>query len=197
MTDSNTLCHSRARTRQCNYPRFTIKYIIHTRSSLHPRFPSSASILSTMPGQPSPNLSLSSLPIPSYRTIRLLPFSPSGSPSDYSGPDPHQMLTQDSNNTVQEPSALHSPLLKRRVALNTSVVFCNLLRGIHYVLFRLPCHFVRRIPFPANQILYNRFLTTSSFTMIYNFFDLVFGTSICDDRIRFFISSCHVFRLPV
>ena len=74
MTDSNTLCHSRARTRKFNDPRFTIKYIIHTRSSLHPRFPSSASILSTMPGQPSPNLSLSSLPIPSYRTIRLLPL---------------------------------------------------------------------------------------------------------------------------
>ena len=107
MTDSNTLCHSRARTRKCNYPRFTIKYIIHTRSSLHPRFPSLASILSTMPGQPSPNLSLSSLPIPSYRTIWLLPFSPSGSPSDYSGPNPHQMLTQNCNNTVQKPSALH------------------------------------------------------------------------------------------
>ena len=150
-----------------------------------------------MPGQPSPNRSLSILPLPFYRTIRLHPFSPSSSPSDYSEPNPHQMLTQYSMKSVQEPSALHSPLLKRRVALNTSIVLGNLIRGIHYVLFRLPSHFMRRISIPANQILNNRFLTTSSFTMIYNFLDLVFCTSICDYRIRFFISSRRVFRLPV
>ena len=40
--------------------------------------------------------------------------------SDHSGPNPHQMLTQQSNTVPKTSSTLQSPLLKSSVALNTS-----------------------------------------------------------------------------
>ena len=57
-----------------------------------------------------------------YWILRVLLPIPIQSPtSDHSGPDPHQMLTQVSNNTVQEPSALHAGIyLQLRTAAVTS-----------------------------------------------------------------------------
>ena len=123
---SNNVCHPHTNTMQCHYSMFLIKYII--------QFPfHSASQTSLfgfhliIPCQDSLPLSLShshstnSL-LPDYSVI---PLSPSGPPSDYSGPNPHQMLTHYYIKSVQKSCALHSPLLKRSIALNATIVFCN------------------------------------------------------------------------
>ena len=75
-------------------------------------------------------------PVLPYLTIRR-PCMPSDTPQDNEIP-------------IQLPSALHFPLLKRRIALNATIVFCNLFWGIRYVLFRFPSHLMCRIPLPTN-----------------------------------------------
>ena len=115
-----------------------------------------------MPGQPSPNLSLSSLPIPSYRTIRLLPFSPSGSPSDYSGPNPHQMLTQNCNNTVQKPSALHFSCDSSKRWLACSLLHFPCATEMLQIIFEFPASFETIHFYPKEFSSFTRLLMLSS-----------------------------------
>ena len=94
---------------------------------------------------------LSSLLSHLYWIIRVLFPIPIQSPtSDHSGPNPHQMLTRQSNTVPKTSSTPQSPLLKSSVALNTPVIICNFLRSIGNILCWFPCTFMHWIAFPYN-----------------------------------------------